>query len=158
LLQNVAAEYLGLVAVIIIMVQSTVASNDFHLENSNAGELEPEIWRLILLTDEQHSAIVSVQATEKLTQDSPADEQDILFTSEVQADGITTTRPRLTAKRSQHIVHSWRRAEGDKTTMSEYLRRSDEEEGYQPLGSVDIVWTNPGDSSNFQNLRFKSNL
>lgn len=42
--------------------------------------------------------------------------------------------------------------------MPEYLRRLDEEEGYQPLGSIDIVWNNLYDSSNFQTLRFKSYL
>jgi hypothetical protein len=42
--------------------------------------------------------------------------------------------------------------------MPDYLRRLDEEEGYQSLGSVDIVWTNLHDSSDFRNVRFKSNL
>jgi hypothetical protein len=42
--------------------------------------------------------------------------------------------------------------------MPKYLRRLDDEEGYQPLGSVDIIWTNLYDSSDFQNVRFKSNL
>ena len=42
--------------------------------------------------------------------------------------------------------------------MPEYLRSLDEEEGDQPLGSVDIVWTNLYDSSDFRNVRFKLNL
>jgi len=42
--------------------------------------------------------------------------------------------------------------------MPDYLRSLDEEEGYQPLGSVDIVWSNIYSGSDFRNVRFKSNL
>lgn len=40
--------------------------------------------------------------------------------------------------------------------LPENLRRLDEQEGYQPLGSVDIVWNDLEASSDFSILRFKS--
>jgi hypothetical protein len=121
-------------AVIKIMAKSTGTNNDIHSEKCNAGELEPVLRRLVRFTDEQYLTIASIQVADKLTQGSPGDEQGILFTSEAQADGIAATTLRLTTKRSQHVARSWRREEADKTTMPEYLRRLDEEEGYQSLG------------------------
>jgi len=59
---------------------------------------------------------------------------------------------------STTTTHAFDPENGNTAAMPEYLRRLDEEEGYHPLGSVDIVWSNLYDGSDFRGLRFKSNL
>jgi exocyst complex component 1 len=59
--------------------------------------------------------VTAIQGIKKLTRGSPGDEQDILFTSEAQADSIAAIARRHTAKRSQHLARSWRTASGDKS-------------------------------------------
>jgi exocyst complex component 1 len=84
--------------------------------------LNRPLWRDIIKmyqsqirTIYSNGIVASIQATKKLSRGSPGDEQDILFTSEAQADSIAATALKLTAKRSQHLARSWRTASGDKT-------------------------------------------